>query len=607
MKKMKSIQHKFFISYAFLILCILFVFSFVFFRYTSHILLKRETDSMERTTHSILQQLDLEIGKMDTISMNVSYSNLIQSRFANYREFTSHQYLDKLQNAKQLMDLFVSINGPLFSVKQVNLYNFDGQLVGAGMMSHTLQVNLDNQNWYAPTLEQDGRMYLSTPSTDTFFTSSPWKKEYYISLYRLYRSNYGKKLGVIETIQDCTTIFSNINDAVGANINNPNAFVFDSSGSLIYPYEISDELYHTYHQYYDYIQALNPGDENTFSISNPQNKANEMLSFNVSDYTGWTILTIQSEDIILKPIKDLLKMIVFIALLMFLFSLALSYYMAKTLTDPIKKIRSLIRHTKLNTLGNQTREVLNSDVNELDDLHDAFQKMSVKLKTSMDELLTARQRENKARMEALQSQMNPHFYYNSIASIIVMAEANRSEEIITLGQDLSFLMRYITSEQSSLVTLEREIDYVRKYLSCMKVRYQSSLTYDIHIDDEMLDIELPKLIIQPLVENALKHGTQCEPPWHISINGRMSSNSWDIQISDNGIGFSHESLKILENQISNIEEKSISPDLKIDGMGLLNTYLRWKLHHKEQGVFKIDNLPESGAIITIGKEIKNDN
>ncbi|HHX59661.1 MAG TPA: histidine kinase [Epulopiscium sp.] len=561
---------------------------------------------MERTTNSILQHLDLEIQKMDTISMNISYSNLIQSRFTNYREFTSHHYLDKLQNAKQLMDLFVSINGPLFSVKQVNLYNFDGQFVGAGITNNALQINLDQQDWYTPTLEQDGRMYLSRPSSDTLFTNSPWKKEYYLSLYRLYRSNYGKKLGIIETTQDCRTIFGNIDDVLGTNINSPNVFVFDSSGFLIYPYNISDELHSTYSQYYNYIEQSKPGDVNTFSIPHSQTNSNEMLSFNVSDYTNWTILTTQSENIILKPIKDLLKMIIFIAVLMFLFSLALSYYMAKTLTDPIKKIRSLIRHTKLNTLGDQTREVLNSDVNELDDLHDAFQKMSVKLKTSMDELLTSRQQENKARMEALQSQINPHFYYNSMASIIVMAEANRSEEIITLGQDLSFLMRYITSEQSSLVTLEREIDYVRKYLSCMKVRYQSSLTYDIHIDDEMLDIELPKLIIQPLVENALKHGTQCEPPWHISINGRISNNSWDIRVSDNGAGFSHESLQKLEKQILNIENKDLTPDLKIDGMGLLNTYLRWKLHYKEKAIFQISNLPDSGAIITIGKEISND-
>ena len=104
-------------------------------------------------------------------------------------------------------------------------------------------------------------------------------------------------------------------------------------------------------------------------------------------------------------------------------------------------------------------------------------------------------------------------------------------------------MRYITSTASTIVTLQEEIDYVQKYLYCMKVRYQTSLNYTIDIDEKLMNEKVPKLIIQPIVENAIKYGSDCEPPWHISIKGYILSDRWQIDVTDSGTGFTPQAIK----------------------------------------------------------------
>ena len=131
---------------------------------------------------------------------------------------------------------------------------------------------------------------------------------------------------------------------------------------------------------------------------------------------------------------------------------------------------------------------------------------------SLNELIDSRQQELKSRTLALQSQTNPHFYYNTLSCIIVLAENRKNDEVVTLCKNLTQIMRYITDHSSQSVPLREEMEYVEKYLYCMKVRYQSSLNCNLSIDERLLDLSVPKLIIQPLVENAIKYGTDCIPP-----------------------------------------------------------------------------------------------
>ena len=115
-------------------------------------------------------------------------------------------------------------------------------------------------------------------------------------------------------------------------------------------------------------------------------------------------------------------------------------------------------------------------------------------------------------------------------------------DISVLVDNLTHLLRYISGGTVSGVTIADEVEYARRYLSCMKIRFSNSLFYDIAVPGEIAQVKVPKLIIQPLIENALKYGMSAAPPWSIRVSGEAEDGAWRIEVSDNGPGFSGESL-----------------------------------------------------------------
>lgn len=228
--------------------------------------------------------------------------------------------------------------------------------------------------------------------------------------------------------------------------------------------------------------------------------------------------------------------------------------------------------------------------------------MNDKLKISMNDLLGSKQQEFKAMNLALQSQANPHFYYNTLSSIIVLSENDQNEDVIKLCRNLTQIMRYITDGQATITTIREEIEHVKRYLYCIKIRYQSSLNYTLEIDPEILDVPIPKLLIQPLVENAIKYGIDCAPPWAIAITGKKYEDRWEIEIKDSGNGFSEEALQRISQNIAAASENSGMPKLHINGLGIVNVYLRWKFYAKENMIFQYGNTPDGHGYYCVGQK-----
>ena len=209
-------------------------------------------------------------------------------------------------------------------------------------------------------------------------------------------------------------------------------------------------------------------------------------------------------------------------------------------------------------------------------------------------------------MLALQSQMNPHFRYNSLATLSAMAEEGMTSEISQMCMDITAILRYISSNKQTVSTLEDELEHAIRYLNCLKLRFGDALTFDVDVEDEMLEITMPKLCIQLLVENAVKFTTQSTPPpWHITIEGFMDRTEWCVSVKDNGTGFSREVIDSLQEKINEIRKSGLLPSLELDGMGLMNIYIRFYLTYHAVFIFNLGNLPEGGAIVTIGGKIND--
>lgn len=593
--KKPKLQHTFFLAHILLSFMILIFFATFFYRYVSNILIENEKDALESLNQSILNQVDAVINDLDITSANINYSSLMSDKL------DSSYNLNLTDNLlPELADLFVTINGSDIKADQINLYDWAGNEVKVGMVTNTAKVDIDSLEWTNEVKRLNGVKYIGIPYHTNTYSIASSSSDWFLSVYRTYSNQYGRKVGAIETVKRCKSIFKPIISYQKKTPDSASIYVFHENGSLVYPYNISNQEKQTLSYYYQVLSVL--GKDSL--VSNPDTGQNEHLVFNTSKYSSWTYITIQKEAVILKPVNHLLLFLCLIVLILLVLSIFVSYYLSKNITKPVSHLKHIIQRMELETLGTEQIDNYDPFYEELTELFEAFQKMSVKLKFSMNELINAKQQEMKSRSLALQTQINPHFYYNTLSCIIVLAENDETQSVINLCCNLSQIMRYITDNSSSLVTLESEIEYVKKYLYCMKVRYQSNLTCILNIDSALLSMKVPKLIIQPLVENAIKYGTDCIPPWTITITGSQYADHWQIDITDSGNGFSKEAMELIQKRIDEADINSGIPELKIDGLGLLNVYIRWKLYCKENTIFHFGNTADGHAIVSIGGKLE---
>jgi two-component system sensor histidine kinase YesM len=308
--------------------------------------------------------------------------------------------------------------------------------------------------------------------------------------------------------------------------------------------------------------------------------------------------------LLLKPARDFASIILLSGIVLIALAVFIASRFAARITVPLGRIHDALRGLDWDALSRGGDERLASDVGELEELEAAFNGMRVKLRQTMDEALEARAHETKATLLALQSQMDPHFVYNMLTTIGIMAEEGMTREIAESIQNMTHLLRYISSGKSTVVTLGDEIEYARRYLACMKTRFRESLSYGIDVPGSLLGVRVPKLIIQPIIENTIKYGLAARPPWRIGITGSGDSAAgvrrWTISVTDNGPGFPEEKLRDLRSRMSSRKASTADASLSISGMGLLSISTRLAIFYGSEAVFSAANRPEGGAVVTIG-------
>lgn len=548
---------------------------------------------MDTLNSSFETQVDAAIRDLDTVSININYSNI--SKNILNTDFDLNISDDMLDD---MADLFISLSGTELKTDQVNLYDFSGNVLKVGLKTQVKTADCPQMDMILKARELKGSKIISMPYNTSVYSTSAKYKQWFLSLYRSFNNQYGRPVGTIETVKQCKTVFKSIISYEKKNKENAaDVYIFDRDGALVYPYDIDKNIAAEIEKYFTATSAC----DSYHPFNSPVDDSPEYASRSTSNYTGYTYLTVQPQASILAPVNDLLYILLLVVVVFLGLSALVSYRLSRSVVKPVKHLKHIIQRMELDTLGEEKAAGYPVSVDELEELYQAFQHMSDGLKDSMNQLMEAKEQEIKSRTMALQAQMNPHFYYNSLSNIMVLAENGDTDTVIKMCRNLSNIMRYITNTGNATVTLKEEIDHVQKYLYCMKVRYQTSLNYTIDIEEELLDQEVPKLIIQPIVENAIKYGTDCLPPWNITIRGYREGSHWQIDVMDSGNGFSREAIEKISAQIREAQKSPGMPELKINGLGTLNVYLRWKIFCKDDIIFRYGNTAQGHGIVSIGR------
>ncbi|MDR0928251.1 MAG: sensor histidine kinase [Oscillospiraceae bacterium] len=329
----------------------------------------------------------------------------------------------------------------------------------------------------------------------------------------------------------------------------------------------------------------------------------ELLERNIRGETGLTLLIeTYMHDYIDDEVRELARLqgeigtqvTVVIALtvagVLLLFALMLLYsvHFAGRITQPIAQLAE--KALKLGE-GDFSVTPIATSSTELHTLDKGFDEMVGRINTLLGKQIEDQKTLHRAELELLQAQINPHFLYNTLDSIVILAENHRDEEVIQMVTSLSVFFRNSLSRGKDIITLRAERDQVMSYLQIQQIRYSDILNYEIDIPEELLDERVPKLVLQPLVENALYHGTKNKRGvGTIFISGKSMGGDMLLTVRDNGAGMDEEQIATLK--------AGIYAD-RHTGLGLVNVHKRIKLYCGEAYGLSFESALGAGTTVFI--------
>lgn len=597
---MKSLHFKLFSKYAALILSILILFMVLLYIIWGNTLKANAMNELQADCDNISTLLDTQMDQMNQLSKRIVTSKQLQSLFVQdlYSNQTQAYY-----NKRLFSDTLFDIIKLSFSNMELNILDTFGRHVYIGSVStfHFLERDyLSDIEWFQPTLDAYGKpLIIPTHLPELTESSSP-----IISLCRAFApSNNKEETAVLELQIQYSFIEQKIQHAIHNQKGQKKIYVYNENGQLIYPYD-TPILPET--EAYIMNVLKNPNSTDTTAIIETSLKNPIFLSYRTSSLTNWTVFVSSSKEDLLASFYQFQFLILIASCAILILTLFITYQIADKLSIPLRKLEQTARSLTLGNLDSLALSPCKNNFQELDSLYHSFEQMRINLQNSLNDVVAAHTMAVDAKMLALQSQMNPHFLYNTLASISILAEDGENDKISKICDDLSLLLRYIASGSSINVPLSQEIEHTRSYIHLIKVKYEERIQFEMNIDVSILSITVPKLIIQPLVENCIKYALDVPSPWNITIQGYIENNYWIVQIKDNGSGFTTEYLEMFHKKAAQIKSEKVLPDLGINGMGLLNLYTRLFLLYKEQLIFQLENNKDSGACVTIGGPLSED-
>lgn len=573
MRKNRSLRIKLF-SFVFLfvmvcILVLLGIYSYV----ASNQRLEQNSHLFEERLEGMVTQVDNIVYDMDAISAQVLASQILQEMFveASSKEYEGVNYFEyNIDERKRAQDILWSLNSPKKRTDSINVFS-TSSYVGLRYSPATdvIKEIAKDSKWQVPESE---KYLLLGPHTDEW---EQGQQKEVISLVRNYVATaFGfRTVGTIE-VQQNYQIIEKIFDL--PEDEKMSVTVVDSEGNTIYSNGIHS------------VEDIESGWKDNVLRESEHEDNTYMEMKATAGSADWTIILSQPKSVFYSSTYELLNVLVLTGCIS---GLIISLGLMMLIGNITKPVLELANDFQQITELEQKLVLHNTNVKEVQILQESFLKLLMHLKQSQDELILANETELNLRILGLQSQINPHFLFNSLNAISATAIEEHSEKVPTMCYQLGELFRYSSGGHTS-VTLNDEINYMKTYLQFMKYRYEDNFSFEIEQQGDGNSIEIARMTLQPLVENCFTHAFKTViPPYKMKVVCSVNEDGWKFEVSDNGGGFSQEQIKVISEEIFKIDsilhEKKGYENLKSKDMAILNIYIRLKLQYAEQMYIEI--------------------
>lgn len=468
-------------------------------------------------------------------------------------------------------------------VKSISLFTDTGEMV-ANAPPATLneKKSVTQRQWFQAAMLRTENLHFSIPHVQQIFIEPDNKYSWVLSLSTATEITEGKstKTGVLNIdlrYSGIAELFQNV-----ALPGDGYVYLVDQNGEIIY---------------HPRSQLITSGleEELDLDFTGYQNgnykTGNAQIFMQTVGYTGWMVVgVIPQQGLNFSSVQNLLFVLI-ILLIYFIIIMLVNAMISKRLTAPIKRLEESVMAVE-NHLDQA--QIYIGGSKEIQELGRSIQQMVDIMRRLTDEIVAEQTKKQKSELNALQAQINPHFLYNTLDIIVWMIEKGQPEDALQVVSALAKFFRLSLGKGNNIVTVESELDHVRNYLMIQQFRYKDKFTYVIEAQPEVLELSTVKLVLQPIVENAVLHGMDfmIDGDGEILIKAYLKEGFLYLQVIDNGLGMEPE-------KISSLLSTKSGGSSKGSGIGLKNVNERIALYFGKDYGIEIESEPDEGTCVTI--------
>ncbi len=551
-KKSYRLQSKL-MTYFFSLIMIIVIILDIFFIY-------KMSETVEKDTHVYAYEIVKQLGR--NIESYIDHMQEVMWMISSQDTSLINQLKEPLNQKAVRKSYFLEEmrnRGSSNGVVSINIFGENG-LVLTDSASNAIKdyIDVKQMEWYTKAVEAQGKPVISASHTQNYLKN---EGKWVFSLSAAIMEE-NKILGIVLIDMSYKNLTDMCNDIqLGEKgyvyiVGQGQEMIYHPKQQLIYSGILQEDLARVMQQ-----------EEGSFTEVLEDKR---LVTVHSLKEVGWRVVGVSYIGELLVSKKEIIIPLIILTLLALVVAFLISKRIASQTAKPIRELTEHMQEIELGKLGVEIDT--QSDTEEIQCLTASFKEMVYKIEGLIEQVEDNQKKLRKSELKVLQSQINPHFLYNSLDTIIWLGEREECEKVVQMTAALARYFRLSLSKGKEVITIYEEVEHVKHYLQIQKIRYASKLAYTIEVSPDIFDEMIVKIVLQPLVENALYHGIKdLEEGGYIRVLGFREGNNIILEVYDNGKGMSRE-------QIKNILKAPSSTSITKGGVAIKNVHERIQVY-----------------------------
>lgn len=586
-----KMKNKLFIGFLLVIAVLVSLLGYFSMTFSEQSIRTQMLDSIQETMTQMGENIEGEIQKVLDVSAQVCLNQELCTILQEEKPKTIEEYYRKDRTMRQILN---DSYATYFSVEDVFVCSYNGSVYGSdkNKLSLTAEYDFTRTDWFEDMKQSGAKVSILSQYDSSSYISTGEPQKLFSIVKKIYNYKSGKEIGCL-IIHMNSDILGNVLQSVNSN-EYQQCLIIDNNKKIIY------------HPDSDYI-GTQYREARVSELLTVQNGYMESLSekgylvFSTSPVTGWSVVCVVDNEYIMDSINRLRLFLILTALFCVILSVYFASYISRTISDPVARLQR-----KMHQVGEGDFDIraATGASDEIGQLTMSFDKMVERTKQLIENVYQSEIYQKEAELNALQAQINPHFLYNTLQTIDMMAEEEEADEISDACQALSKIFRYSINRGQEFVHVQDELVHIENYMLIQKLRFGDKLDVRYDIQEDCRELYIVKLLIQPMVENAVVHGMEnVLDRCLVTIRVYRDRDCLYAEVEDNGTGIGTEQLDHLNEKLAQSGEQKMVHEVDYvkshRSIGLENTNARIKLYFGQEYGITITSEEGTGTKVRI--------